>query len=192
MQFIFLGSPGAGKGTQASILAERWRIPHISTGDILRTAIANRTRLGIKAETYVKTGKLVPNSLITAMLRERFDEPDVEHGWILDGFPRTLVQDQILSDILAAYQQPCPQIVWFEVPVEALVVRMLDRGRQDGTEAIIRRRFQVYQDDTAPLLGFYEQQGRLIKVDGNRSPHHVTQSLENALLVNQHSQLVSV
>lgn len=192
MQFIFLGPPGAGKGTQAAILADRWQIPHILTGDILRTAIANKTRLGIKAETYVKTGKLVPDPLITGMLRERFDEPDVKQGLILDGFPRTLVQDQTLNDILSAYRQPRPRVVWFEVPIEVLVVRMLNRGRQDDTEAIIRRRFEVYQEDTAPLLRFYEQQGCLIKVDGDRPPNEVTKSLEAALLVSQYSDLISV
>lgn len=192
MQFIFLGSPGAGKGTQASLLANRWQIPHISTGDILRAAIAGKTSLGIQARSHVEAGELVPDILIMALIRERFGEPDMKQGWILDGFPRTLTQAQALDELLAIVRQPYPQAIYFEVSTENLVTRMLGRGRQDDTEATIRRRLEIYQADTTPLIDFYEKRECLIKIDGNRSPDAVTQTLQESLLVHQSSHLVPV
>lgn len=192
MQFIFLGPPGAGKGTQASVLADRWQIPHISTGDILRSAIAGKTSLGLQARTHVEAGELVPNILIMALVRERFGESDMQQGWLLDGFPRTLAQAQALDELLAIVRQPHPQAIYFEVSPENLVARMLDRGRQDDTDATIRRRLEIYQADTAPLIDFYAKRECLIKIDGNRPPDEVTQTLQASLLVNQSSRLANV
>lgn len=192
MQFIFLGPPGAGKGTQASVLADRWQIPHISTGDILRSAIAGKTSLGLQARTHVEAGELVPDILIMALVRERFGEPDMQQGWLLDGFPRTLAQAQALDELLAIVRQPHPQAIYFEVSPENLVARMLDRGRQDDTDATIRRRLEIYQADTVPLIDFYAKRECLIKIDGNRSPDEVTQTLQASLLVNQSSRLANV
>ncbi|MEM6521355.1 MAG: adenylate kinase [Cyanobacteria bacterium P01_D01_bin.71] len=192
MQFIFLGPPGAGKGTQASVLADRWQIPHISTGDILRSAIAGKTSLGLQARTHVEAGELVPNILIMALVRERFGEPDMQQGWLLDGFPRTLAQAQALDELLAIVRQPHPQAIYFEVSPENLVARMLDRGRQDDTDATIRRRLEIYQADTAPLIDFYAKRECLIKIDGNRPPDEVAQTLQASLLVNQSSRLANV
>ena len=192
MQFIFLGPPGAGKGTQASILAARWQIPHISTGDILRAAIAGKSSLGIQTRSHVETGELVPDSLIMALIRERFGEPDMSQGWILDGFPRTLAQAQALDELLAIVRQPHPQAIYFEVSTENLVARMLARGRQDDTEVTIRRRLEVYQADTVPLIDFYEKRQCLIKIDGDHAPDEVTQVLQESLLVNQSSHVAQV
>lgn len=192
MQFIFLGPPGAGKGTQAGILADHWQVPHISTGDILRTAIAGKTSLGIQARTHVEAGELVPDVLIMALIRERFGESDMKQGWILDGFPRTLAQAQALDELLAIFRQPHPQAIYFEVSTENLVNRMLARGRQDDTAATIRRRLAVYQADTTPLIDFYKKRECLITIDGNRPPDAVTQTLQEALLVNQSSHLAQV
>ena len=192
MQFIFLGPPGAGKGTQASLLADRWQIPHISTGGILRSAIAGKTALGIQARSHVEAGELVPDILIMALIRERFGEPDMKQGWILDGFPRTLAQAQALDELLAIVRQPHPQAIYFEVSTENLVTRMLGRGRQDDTAATIRRRLEIYQADTTPLIDFYEKRECLIKIDGNCSPDAVTQTLQESLLMNQSSRLAAV
>ncbi len=124
MRLIFLGPPGAGKGTQAKILASQWQIPHISTGDILREAIQGKTSLGIQAATYVEAGELVPDLLIMAIMRERFGREDVEKGWILDGFPRTLAQANALDQLLQIMRQPYGQVVYFEVPSDILVKRL--------------------------------------------------------------------
>ena len=113
MQLIFLGPPGAGKGTQAVSLSKRLNIPHISTGDILREAIAQQTSLGLQSATYLKAGELVPDVLIMSLIRERFSQPDVSKGWILDGFPRTLRQATALDDLLSILQQPYPKVVYF-------------------------------------------------------------------------------
>ena len=192
MQFIFLGPPGAGKGTQANILAERWQIPHISTGDILRTAIAGKTSLGLQAGTHVQAGELVPDILVMALMRERFGERDVRHGWILDGFPRTLAQAQALDELLSILRQPHPQVIYFDVPTASLVTRMLARGRQDDTEATIRRRLEIYQEETTPLIDFYANRECLIKLKGDLAMDGVTQALQESLLVNQSSLLASV
>ncbi|MEM6435894.1 MAG: adenylate kinase [Cyanobacteria bacterium P01_D01_bin.115] len=192
MQFIFLGPPGAGKGTQASILADRWQVPHISTGDILRAAIAGKTSLGIQARTHVEAGELVPDILIMALIRERFGEPDMKQGWILDGFPRTLAQAQALDELLTRFRQPQPQTLYFAVSTENLVARMLARGRQDDTAATVRRRLEIYQTDTLPLMDFYKKRECLITIDGNQPPGAVTQTLQASLLANQSSQLAQV
>ncbi|NER82404.1 MAG: adenylate kinase [Leptolyngbya sp. SIO1D8] len=190
MQFVFLGPPGAGKGTQAILLAERWRIPHISTGDILRQAIAGKTSLGIQARQHVEAGELVPDILVMALIRERFGEPDIQSGWILDGFPRTVPQANALDELLGIVQQPHPTVIYFEVTTEQLVERMLDRARLDDTEETIRRRLEVYQEDTAPLIDFYERRNCLKTINGNPSLDEVAHSLQESLLQYQCSALV--
>ncbi|MBE7380764.1 MAG: adenylate kinase [Leptolyngbya sp. SIO1E4] len=189
MQFIFLGPPGAGKGTQASILAERWHIPHISTGDILRQEIAGKTSLGIQARTHVEAGELVPDILVMALMRERFSAPDMKSGWILDGFPRTLSQAQALDELLEIVRHPHPTVVYFEVTPEHLVERMLARGRLDDTEETIRRRLEVYREDTAPLIDFYQRRNCLTAINGNYALDEVANTLQESLLQNQHSVL---
>ena len=190
MQFIFLGPPGAGKGTQASILADRWRVPHISSGDILREAIAGKTSLGLQAQTYVEAGELVPDILLMALMRERFGQPAMKHGWILDGFPRTISQAHALDELLEIVRQPHPTVVHFEVTTERLIERMLARGRLDDNKETIRRRLDVYRKDTAPLISFYQMRSCLKTVNGDRSLSEVTQSLQESLLRHQCSSLV--
>ncbi len=182
MQLIFLGPPGAGKGTQASFLAERRQIPHISTGDILRDAIAGKTALGIQAQNHVEAGELVPDLLIMALMRERFGQSDMVRGWILDGFPRTLPQAHALDQLLSLFRQPYPRVVHFESSPDILVKRMLARGRKDDNEDTIRRRLDVYQEDTAPLIDFYQRRRCLTTVNGNLSVDEVARTLEEALL----------
>jgi adenylate kinase len=181
MRLIFLGAPGAGKGTQADIIAKQWQIPHISTGEILRQAISGKTSLGTQAHVYVEAGELVPDILIMAIIGERFEQPDLKRGWILDGFPRNLSQAEALEQLLQSLKQPSPQVINFQVSIEVLVERMLARGRLDDNENTICRRLQVYQQETEPVIDFYQQRGRLITIDGNLSVAEVTSFLARSL-----------
>ncbi|MGC9504439.1 adenylate kinase [Baaleninema sp.] len=181
MRLIFLGPPGAGKGTQAQRIAERFAIPHISTGDILRQAVANETPLGQQAKEYMDRGDLVPDELILSMVRERLSESDVKPGWILDGFPRNVSQAEFLDKLLQEIQQACDRAVNFEVPDEMLVKRLLGRGRKDDNEATIRHRLEVYRAATAPVIDFYRQGERIVSIDGSQPIDNVTESLTVAL-----------
>lgn len=174
---IFLGPPGSGKGTQAQLLSKLAGIPHISTGEILREAIDLQTPLGQQAKIYVERGELVPDSLILDLIRERLAQADTEQGWILDGFPRNVNQAIFLDNLLSELNHRSEHVVNLEVPQEVLVERLLLRGRKDDTEETIRRRLQVYQDQTFPLIEYYRQQSKLCAVNGNRLPEEVTESL---------------
>lgn len=181
MRLILLGSPGSGKGTQATFLAEKFKIPHISTGEILRQAIARKTSIGIRSQSYLEKGELVPDSLIMALIRERLAKQDALRGWVLDGFPCTLAQAEALDSILMVLGQDYPFVVNFNVDTETLVNRMLQRGRQDDNENTIRRRLEIYQNITTPLINLYKNRRCLINIDGNLSVAEVASSLENAL-----------
>jgi adenylate kinase len=180
-RLILFGPPGAGKGTQAARLAEILGIPHISTGDIFRGAIAAQTPMGIKAQAYLDEGKLVPDSVVIDLVRERFTQPDTHPGWILDGFPRTVPQAHALDVLLAEIHQAFTRVINLEVPDEFLVQRMLGRGRKDDTEDVIRRRLQVYQDETAPLIRFYGDRHQVTDIDGTLPVDEVTASIQAAL-----------
>lgn len=180
-RIIFLGPPGAGKGTQAKQLAEELGIPHISTGDMLRSAIAQGTDLGQKAQQYVDAGELVPDELLVGLIRERLQQDDAQKGWILDGFPRNTQQADFLDKLLDELQQPPTQVINLEVPDEELIQRLLGRGRKDDTEDTIRRRLEVYRDQTAPLLTYYQDRPAYTSVDGNLAPEAVTQSLHTVV-----------
>lgn len=189
MQFIFMGPPGAGKGTQAQLLAALWKIPHISTGDILRACVVAKTALGEKAQAYMDAGELVPDQLLMDIVQERMNQPDASAGWILDGFPRTVPQaeffDKLLCDVGGAGSKSgkdCDlRAVNLDVPDNVLVARLLSRGRQDDNEETIRRRLQVYREQTEPLIEFYRDRQQLVAVDGNRVMELVTAELQQAL-----------
>ena len=181
MRLILLGPPGAGKGTQATFLAEKLKIPHISTGEILRQAIARKTSFGIQAQSHLEAGELVPDNLIMALIRERLAKKDALAGWVVDGFPRNLSQAQAFERILQIIGQSYPRVVNFNVDTESLIRRMLQRGRQDDNENAIRRRLEVYQEKTSPLIDFYRKRRCLIDIDGNLSVTEITSNLENAL-----------
>lgn len=178
---IFLGPPGAGKGTQAQTLAHAQGIPHISTGDILRTAVAQKTELGQKAQSFMDRGELVPDQLMLDLVQERLNQPDTVSGWILDGFPRTVAQATFLEQLLGQIGQSCDYVVNFEVPEQVLVERLLGRGRKDDTEEVIRTRLQVYHQQTAPLIEFYQGRQQLVSVDGNQPIELVNQKLHQLL-----------
>ncbi len=181
-RLIFLGPPGAGKGTQAQVLAQAKGVPHISTGDILRDAVSRQTDLGQKAQSYMDKGELVPDYLMLELVRDRLSQADVKDGWILDGFPRTVVQATFLDQLLAEIHQSCNLVINFDVPDEVLVSRLLSRGRKDDTEEIIRHRLQVYREQTAPLISFYSDKNQLASVDGNRSVDIVSDHLNQLVL----------
>jgi len=180
-RLIFLGAPGAGKGTQAKSLATLGQIPHISTGEILRGAVAQQTPLGLQAQSYMDQGNLVPDQLVIALIRERLSQADAQKGWILDGFPRNETQAAFLDQLLVEIDQTYSYAVNLEVPDDVLVQRMLGRGRQDDTEEVIRRRLQVYHDQTAPLIDFYQTRQKLMSINGDIPPAGVTDKLKNLL-----------
>lgn len=180
-RIIFLGPPGAGKGTQAKALAQHWNIPHISTGDILRQALKEQTPLGIEAQTYMDKGELVPDELVEAMVEERLNQSDTNSGWILDGFPRTVLQAAFLEKLLQRLNQGSEKVVNLDVPDEVVIERLLQRGRTDDTEDVIRRRLQIYRSQTSPLIDYYSNRQQLLMVNGNQSLEDVTAELKEAI-----------
>lgn len=165
MNLILLGPPGAGKGTQGHRLSERYNIPEISTGDILRSAVQKGTPLGREAKSYMDRGALVPDEVMIGIIRERLAQDDTERGFILDGFPRTVAQAEALSRLSEEQQRPIEHVISIEVPQEELLQRLAGRrqleGRQDDTDEAIRHRLEVYERETAPLIDHYRRQGLL-------------------------------
>lgn len=180
-RLIFLGPPGAGKGTQAQTLSHDQQIPHISTGDILRAAVKQQTDLGRQAQSYMDEGELVPDQLIIDLVRDRLSYQDVAAGWILDGFPRTVVQAQFLDILLEEMNQAFDWVINFDVPDEMLVERLMGRGRKDDTEDVIRHRLQVYRQQTLPLIDFYRQREQLISLNGAQPVESVMTDLQHAI-----------
>ncbi|GAA5122306.1 adenylate kinase [Haloechinothrix salitolerans] len=161
---VLVGPPGAGKGTQAGVLAGKLGVPHISTGDLFRGHISRQTPLGAEVQSYLDSGKLVPDSVTNEMVRERLSEEDAANGFLLDGFPRNTAQADVLGEILAEQGHEIDAVIELRVDEDELVRRLLDRGRADDTEDVIRHRQAVYREETAPLLDYYAD--RLIPVDG--------------------------
>jgi hypothetical protein len=155
MRLVLLGPPGAGKGTQAVILAEKLGIPHISTGDLFRANIGEGTPLGVEAKGYIDAGKLVPTDVTSRMVKARLEEDDAAAGFLLDGFPRTVEQAEILEGFLVEFGTALDGVINFQVSEDVVVERMLARGRADDNEETIRTRLQVYRDETAPLIEHY-------------------------------------
>lgn len=180
-RLIFLGPPGAGKGTQAQLLAGLLAIPHISTGDILRSAIAQSTPLGQKAKSYMEKGELVPDELLLDLVRDRLQQADTQNGWILDGFPRNVSQATFLEKLLQELNQTFDYAVNLDVPDQVLMARLLGRGRHDDNEQTVRKRLEVYRNETEPVIGFYKERSSLKVIDGDRSVEEVTQSLQQSV-----------
>lgn len=207
MNLVFLGPPGAGKGTMASRLAEEMGIPHISTGDMFRSAMAKGTELGLKAKAIMEAGDLVPDELTIAMVKERLNEADAKGGYILDGFPRTIPQAEALDGFATI-----DQAIRFELDQDQLVRRLSGRRvhkasgrtyhvdfnppkeagkddvtgepliqRDDDKEDAIRNRLKVYHDQTAPLVSYYEQKGNLVTVDASPAPDAVFEALKKVV-----------
>jgi adenylate kinase len=184
-RLVLLGPPGAGKGTQANRLCQHLGVPTISTGDIFRRNVAEGTDLGQEARRYMDAGEYVPDSVTNAMVADRLAEPDTERGFLLDGYPRTTAQVQELDRMLAAAGTQLDVVVELTADVEEVVERLLRRaeieGRSDDTEDVVRRRLEVYAEQTAPLTELYSQRGLLVRVDGMGDIEDVTARLVEAL-----------
>jgi adenylate kinase len=167
VRVVLLGPPGAGKGTQAVRLAEKLGVPHISTGELFRHNISTGTPLGVRAKHYLDAGELVPDSLTNALVDDRLDADDVAAGFILDGFPRTVEQAEALQGMLDLRDLRLDAVLEFRVPEDLLVERLASRGRADDTEDVIRNRFRVYRDETAPLLNYYERELKTVDAVGS-------------------------
>jgi adenylate kinase len=178
---VLVGAPGAGKGTQAKLLATALGLPQVATGDLFRENLKNNTPLGQLAQTFMSKGELVPDEVTIAMVRERLSRPDCVHGAILDGFPRTITQAAALDELLADLGGRISVVPHIEVPQELLVERLVKRsqieGRADDNEETIRKRMEVYREQTEPLLTYYRNKGIVATVDGNQSIEQVQQDL---------------
>lgn len=206
MNIVLLGAPGAGKGTQAAKLVEKYGFAHISTGDILRAAVKNQTPLGIKAKTYMDAGDLVPDDLVIDLVKERLQDKDTEKGFILDGFPRTSIQAVALDSELSKLERPLTAALLVDVDKEVIIKRLTSRRmcrecgfigtdtdaacpkcngemyqRDDDNEATVRNRLDVYENSTAPLIDYYRGCDLLVEIDGDRDPEEVLASIEEAL-----------
>lgn len=166
MRIVLLGAPGSGKGTQGARLMADHGIPQISTGDLLRAAVAAGSPLGLKAKAAMDAGELVADDVVIGMIRERLAEADAAEGFILDGFPRTRPQAEALDRLLADIGKPLERVVHLDVDQDEIVTRLMARGRADDNEATIRNRMNVYAEQTRPLLDFYAAQGKLVTVVG--------------------------
>lgn len=185
MRIVLLGAPGSGKGTQAALLKEHFSIPHVSTGVLLREAVAGQTPLGQQAKAIMDRGELVPDDVMLNLIRERLGQDDVAGGFILDGYPRNLAQAEALDTLLAELGQPVEEAVLIEVDedlvVERIAKRAAEEGRSDDTEDVVRNRMRVYQEQTAPVAGHYEAKGLLTRVLGEGTIDEVLERIKGAL-----------
>lgn len=170
MRLVLLGAPGSGKGTQAAKLREHLQVPHISTGELLRAAVAAGTPLGLQAKVVMAAGNLVSDEIVLGMLEDRFMQADAGNGFILDGYPRNLAQANALDALLTRIRQPMDIAVQLDVGTELLVERIAGRaaaeGRADDSPEAVRNRLKIYNDQTAPVVDFYRNQGKLAHLDG--------------------------
>ena len=190
MRVVLLGPPGAGKGTQAQIIAGRLGVPAISTGDIFRANVSGKTDLGLQAKGYMDAGDLVPDEITVAMVKDRLAEPDAKGGFLLDGFPRTIAQAEQLRDSLRELGNALDCVLEMVVEEDELVRRLSGRRvlvdgewvqRDDDRPETVRHRLQVYREQTAPLSGWYETEGLLTRIDAIGAVEEVTQRAMDAL-----------
>ena len=185
MRIILMGPPGAGKGTQAKVIAERLSIPAVSTGDIFRQNVSQETELGLEAKRYMDAGDYVPDEVTNAMVRTRIAEPDAADGFLLDGYPRTVAQVAELDNMLEESGHALDAVVVLTVDKDEVVQRLLNRaheeGRTDDTEEVMRHRQDVYSEQTAPLIEVYDERGLLVEVDGMGAVEDVTARVFEAL-----------
>jgi len=166
MNIVLFGAPGVGKGTQAALLSERLDLPHISTGAIFRSAAASGSALGLELKATMEKGLLVPDELTTRIALEALEADECSGGFILDGFPRNRAQAEALDAALAGRGHRVDHVIYLTAPLDELVERMLKRGRTDDTRETITKRFEVYQDETAPVLDFYREKGMVLELNG--------------------------
>jgi adenylate kinase len=185
MRIVLLGGPGSGKGTQAALLMEELGLPHISTGVLLRTAVKAGTELGLKAKAVMDRGELVSDDIVLGLIGERLSQPDADGGFILDGYPRNIVQAGALDDLLKRLDRPVDEALQIDVDVEMMVSRIASRaaeeGRSDDTEEVVRNRMKVYSAQTAPVVDYYAHKGVLSRVLGEGSIEEVFQRIKAVL-----------
>ena len=185
MNLLVLGPQGSGKGTQASRLADERGIPHVSTGEMFRAAIAADTELGRLVEPLLTSGELVPDALTVALIRERLAEPDAADGFVLDGFPRTLTQAEALDSMLAEIGRDLDLVLFFDldygISIERLHHRAVEEGREDDTPDAIARRLELYNEQTLPLVELYRATGRLVPIHAERTIDEVATEIAEAL-----------
>ncbi len=181
MRLVLVGAPGSGKGTQGEKLVAHFKIPKISTGDLLRAAVAAGTPLGKKAKSAMDAGELVADEIVIGMAAERLAQPDTQNGFIFDGFPRSIVQAEALDALLGKMHKPLQKVVHLDVPNEEILKRMLSRGRADDNEAVIRNRLTVYSAQTQPLLDYYGKQGKRVTIKGDGSLDEIFSRIVAAL-----------
>ena len=206
MRLVLVGPPGAGKGTQAALLAGHYNIPHISTGDIFRANLKSGTELGLQAKSYMDKGELVPDSVTNAMVKDRLTHADTESGFLLDGFPRNVAQAEVLRAFLGERSRPLDAVVEFAIDNNEIIKRLSSRRtckacgkifaadlekcdgcggelyqRDDDKEEVIARRLEVYTEQTAPIVSFYRQEGLLITISALGEVNVITENVIRAL-----------
>ncbi|MDO5579910.1 MAG: adenylate kinase [Planctomycetia bacterium] len=181
MKMVFVGPPGAGKGTQAEKIIAKYGLLHLSTGDMLRAARDAKTPIGIKAEEYMSSGQLVPDEVIIGIVVDRLAQPDAKKGFLLDGFPRTLVQAGELDRNLNAASDPLDVVLELRVPEDELYKRLASRGRADDKPEVIKERLVAYRKQTEPLVEYYSKQGILKTIDGIGSVDEIFARVEKVL-----------
>ena len=179
MRIVLMGPPGAGKGTQATSLSQHLGAPHIATGDLLRDHVERGTELGAQAQQYMDAGDLVPDEITVAMVEDRLSDDDTAAGFVLDGFPRNVAQARELDSILTGLNQGLDAVLLFEVDDEELIHRLVERGRSDDTEDVIRHRQETYREETAPLVEQYRD--LLVTVDATGPVEDITSRALDAL-----------
>lgn len=187
MRIVLLGVPGSGKGTQAALLVKELDVPHISTGELLRAAVKAGTLLGQKAKKVIDRGELVSDDIMVGLLEERLSEPDVKRGFILDGYPRNVAQAKDLDELLERMGQPVEEALQIDVDVEKVIARIARRaaeeGRSDDSEEVVRKRMEVYEEQTAPVVDYYARRGLLSRVLGEGSIEEVFQRMKGVLKI---------
>jgi len=178
-KLLFLGPPGAGKGTQANLFCKKYGLDHLSTGDLLRDEVSTGSLLGLKAEEIMNKGELVSDELVLSIVEGRL--VNINKGWLLDGFPRNVNQANSLKKLLEKINQPLEAVILIKISNEYLIKRLLERGRKDDNEEVIINRLKIYRERTSPLINLYKSQGILEEIEGNADIDVVFSSIEKAL-----------
>ena len=181
LNIIFIGAPGVGKGTQSALIEKDYSIAHIATGDMLRENIANGTELGKTAKSYMDKGELVPDSLVIDMLTDRIKKDDCKNGFMLDGFPRTMEQAKELSKILDSLNYKINAVIDLYASENIIIERLLNRGRADDNEETIRNRLKVFESQSKPVLDYYNDKAKIIKIESVGTPEEVYAKIKKEL-----------
>lgn len=178
-KLLFLGPPGAGKGTQANLFCKKYGLVHLSTGDLLRDEVSSGSVLGLKAAEIMNKGELVSDELVLSIVEGRL--VNINEGWLLDGFPRNINQANSLKNLLEKIKQPLEGVILIKVDDDYLIKRLFERGRQDDNEQVITNRLNIYREKTTPLIDLYKKQGILEEIEGNADIDVVFSSIEKSL-----------